>query len=253
MSKCDIQIALSTLNDGILSIKFAEDFCYLVVHQVTNDKDYTAFIKTLPHNVEYISSLEGGLSKSRNIALNNASADYIWIMDDDVLIAEDAKKHIAMLVGQYSTYALIAVEHASEPNSSVSAAFGCRDINDISAARVSSIDMILNRNAIQGLRFDERFGLGAKYPTGEEYIFICQLLRCGGRAVQSDLVCGYHINLSSGFDFYSTPEKLIAKREMFKIANGTVKGMVYYYAFIIKKLNFLRKKNAFNNVWQSLF
>ena len=44
--------------------------------------------------------------------------------------------------------------------------------------KISSIEIFISSSIIsQGIRFDERFGLGTKYPSGEENIFLFDIIR----------------------------------------------------------------------------
>lgn len=44
--------------------------------------------------------------------------------------------------------------------------------------KISSIEIFISMSIIsQGIRFDERFGLGTKYPSGEENIFLFDIIR----------------------------------------------------------------------------
>lgn len=245
------QVAISCLNDGALKLTFLDDFDYFVVHQVTNNQDYSLFQSKLPNNVMYKRFFGAGLSKSRNILLDEARADFIWLMDDDVQIDSCAKQYLNRLIEQYSDCALISVSHAKTPLATP-VNVEAKTINCITAASVSSIDMVLQPKALQGVRFNENFGLGAKYPVGEEYIFICDLLRSGAKAIRCNYVCSYHSAASSGSDFFSTTNKLIAKREMFKAALGPYKGVIFYIAFLIKKFPILIRHGKFGVVWRSL-
>lgn len=247
-----LEIAVSTLNDGIKNIEIRQDYNYLIVHQVTDGNDYSRLSSSLPDNVRYIISYDKGLSKSRNLALDNTIADYVWIMDDDVSIREGAYSHIMSLCESYPDCGMLVVSHSHElidylPGNRY------KYLSDVSAANVSSIDMIINMKACKAVRFDERFGLGSEYPSGEEYIFTCNIISAGYKVIKSRFVCAYHPPLSSGQDFYSTANKLKAKLEMFKVANGVMKGYVYYLAFLIRKANVLLKGKAMFNVFKSFF
>lgn len=88
-----LEIIVSTLQDGIYNLKFSDKFHYLVIHQipaVSDNEKYKRYSLTFPCNVKYIQSNTKGLSISRNIGFNNSTADYIWIMDDDVVVLEDS-------------------------------------------------------------------------------------------------------------------------------------------------------------------
>lgn len=248
----NLEVAVSTLNDGIYNIKFRSDYNYLVIHQVTNGYDYSNFINQFSVNVRYIISNEKGLSKSRNLALDNAIGDYVWIMDDDVLIHDRAYHYIMSLIKQNSNYGMFVVSHSHKDIEYISGV-QCQNVSSISAANVSSIDMIINRIRCGNLRFDERFGLGTGYSSGEEYIFTCNLIASKQKVLKSRFVCTYHPLISSGNDFYSTPNKLKTKLEMFKVANGVLKGYLYYFSFLVKKSRVICKNKAYLNVLMSFF
>lgn len=107
----DIEIGLSALNSGIYKIKFRSDCRYLLIHQITNGQNYSDFVRSLPSNVRYIESNEIGLSKSRNLAIENAKSDYLWIMDDDVDIYDEALSYIYRLITKYNESPLLIVSH----------------------------------------------------------------------------------------------------------------------------------------------
>ena len=249
-SKVNIDIAISTLNDGIYNPKFRDDFNYIIIHQVTNKKDYHQYVLTLPSNVRYIRSDTIGLSKSRNLAIENTNADYLWIMDDDVEIKDGVLKYIEYLINKNEKTAMFVVSHSHEDIEYIGNK-DIRSVNRISAMNIFSIDMILNIKLIKDIRFNESFGLGAKYPSGEEYIFAMNLISKKMEILKSKKVCSYHPLVSSGQDFYSSSVKLKAKLEMFKIANGYFIGNILYLLFLMKKANVIFKNRAFKNVIMS--
>ncbi|WP_408900767.1 glycosyltransferase family 2 protein [Photobacterium piscicola] len=249
-STLNIEVAISTLNDGIYNPKFRDDFNYLIIHQISNDVDYSDYIQTLPKNVRYIKSNTVGLSKSRNLAIENTNAEYLWIMDDDVGIHDSALIYVEDYLKKHPKLSMLVVSHSHEeieylPGNKE------QNINKISAASISSIDMIIKVDLLNGIRFNENFGLGAKYVSGEEYIFACNLLDKGKEIIKTRKVCTYHPLISSGQDFYSTPMKLKTKLEMFKAANGLIRGNLLYVLFCIKKIKIIYKKNAIKNVIKS--
>lgn len=230
----DIEIGLSTLNSGIYKIRFRKDCRYVLIHQVTNGKNYSDFVRTLPPNVRYIESNEIGLSKSRNLAIENAKSDYLWIMDDDVEIYDEALSYINHFTAQYSESPLLIVSHTLKKD-----AIGTKEkikrVNIVSAAGVCSIDMIIKISALKNVRFNTEFGLGTKYPSGEEYIFACELIRSGGKIYKSNKICSFHPDIEKNNDIYPNKDKLNTKMKMFIAANGFTVGFILYMAFCIKK------------------
>lgn len=249
-SNISIDIAISTLNDGLYNPIFKSDLNYIIIHQVTNKKDYHQYVLTLPSNVRYIQSDTIGLSKSRNLAIENTNADYLWIMDDDVEIKDGILAYIEELINANKKTAMFVVSHSHEDIEYIGDSL-IRPVNRISAMNIFSIDMILNIKLIKNIRFNESFGLGAKYPSGEEYIFAMNLISKKMRILKSKKVCSYHPLDSSGLNFYSSPVKLKAKLEMFKIANGYFFGNILYLLFLIKKSKVIIKNKSFKNVIMS--
>lgn len=262
-----IQILISTLNSGLEKISYDKNFSYLIVHQINDGKssiyqDYVNRIKTnLAVDLTYIQSYSLGLTFSRNLCLQNAAedADYYWIMDDDVILHPDAYNRLLKgLLGKYSEKHLIdvfIVNHSS--NLDDKSTGQCRFHNFITAASIASIDIIFSRDVLHcGVIFDSNFGLGARYPSGEEYIFITDLMKLKYSVYQSDLVISYHPPLASGLDFYTSPLKLVAKKKMFLRIFGGYLGFFLYFLFILKKAPILigtRKIDVLFNVFKSFF
>ena len=80
---------------------------------------------------------------------------------------------------------------------------------------VSSIQIGLRPERIRaaGVRFDERFGLGADFPSCEEAIFLWDCLSAGLRIEWTDRAVAGHAEESSG-RVYADPEIAIAKGAM---------------------------------------
>ncbi|POC25998.1 glycosyltransferase [Vibrio vulnificus] len=245
-----VQICVSTLNDGIFNIKFSDDFCYLIIHQVTNGVDYEHLVLRFPANVKYISLKNKGLSLSRNIALRNCDLPYCWIMDDDVEILSSASSSLNEIINRNPNQYLYVVSHSHRlENIEVKPA---KKIGLFGALHISSIDMIINvRSTSSFVSFNENFGLGTDFPSGEEFIFANEVIRKKLGIVKVDTVCSIHPEESSGNDFFSTTNKLKAKRLMFIESVGRFFGNILYVFFILKKLPLLVKNNAILTVVRS--
>lgn len=249
----NIEIVLSTLNEGLFGICFDENFKYLIIHQVTdtNFSSYDSFVEnSLPDNVRYLRSATVGLSKSRNIGIKNSLADYIWIMDDDVEILTSAKGELVKLLESDDADIYILGHKTAKANNKIQ---NEKYLNCIEVASVCSIDMLIKKSSIDEVLFDENFGLGAKYPSGEEYIFCNDMLAKGKRIKKTTLITSYHPRISSGNDFFTNPIKLVAKRKMFMRAVGNYRGYLLYIAFLLKKLPIIVRNKAALNLIKSFF
>ncbi len=243
-----IEIAISTLNDGIHKIKFHPEFNYLIIHQITNDKNYLHYINSLTSNkIHYIPSTTTGLSKSRNIALRTSKSDYIWLMDDDVDIDSKAYLNLLEIMYHNSDIDMLVLSHSSEQKKQTFLPYSLLKINRYTAMSVSSIDMLIKRKSIleHKILFNEMFGLGTIFPAGEEFIFTTQMLNKGLSVYKINHIFSYHPPVASGHDFYSTTHKLEAKLKMFIFCYGNFSGRIIFFLFIIKKINILIKNHKF--------
>lgn len=243
-----IEILVSTLNDGIENINISPLFNYLIIHQTNNNKDYSKTLEKFDtHKIRYIQSDSIGLSVSRNIAIKNSNADFIWIMDDDVEIDHNAFSNISKLIEKYTDYDMFVLSHSSNPLLNSNQEIKVFEVNKITAMSISSIDMLIKQKSIMkcNILFNENFGLGSKYPSGEEYIFALDMLKKGLKILKTSQIFSLHPDISSGNDFYSTPIKLESKLRMFKHCYGSILGNAFYLAFIFKKIAILKRNKKF--------
>ncbi|MEH2919969.1 glycosyltransferase family 2 protein [Samsonia erythrinae] len=248
-----IEVLISTMNEGLKNINLVNYWDYLIIHQVTDNKnvEYQLFYESVlaSTNVRYIQMDAVGLSISRNKALENSVGDFLWIMDDDVIIHDDAFKRICELIEKNCNYDVFVLNHSDDVNIKKTNK-KYREHNMFSSASISSIDILMNRKLVEsGIRFDRRFGLGTTLPSGEEYIFITDALKKNFCVLQTDLVVSYHPPFSSGLDFFSSENKIAAKVEMFKRIFG-FKGRLLAIAFFIKKFPKYAFSGSFNRVFK---
>nr|WP_240923740.1 glycosyltransferase [Psychromonas sp. SA13A] len=206
-------------------------------------------------DVEYVKSNVLGLSKSRNIGLDYCSTKFAYILDDDISFYDTS--NLFNLVECFNkTKAQIIVSRVMTVKGCLFKKYpkGGYRYNKISSATVSSIEMavdvgFLNNNKI---RFDEGFGLGTDYPSGEEFIFLSDCLDNNALIMHRNNIVVSHDEVSSGQDFYSSVQKLSAKKEMFK---RIFKKLYFFYLllFFMKKSFFLVKKGAFYNTFKQWF
>lgn len=208
-------------------------------------------------NCFYIHSTEFGLSKSRNLAINNCSGAYCLISDDDVVFKDNVghiiqswfeKTNADILTfqietpdgGQFKPYPQQAFKHTLR-----------------SLFRVSSIEIAFRRQSVQaaGLSFDERFGLGATFPTGEEVIFLTDAYRAGLNIHYVPVPIVIHPVESSGSALFHNDALLMAKGAMFVRALG-LKGLLACVMFARAKYKYTGYSfskvvtRMFKGVWQ---
>ncbi|MBX6969485.1 glycosyltransferase family 2 protein [Providencia rettgeri] len=238
------EVLISTLNDGLFNIKLHPDFNYLIIHQITNNKDYSNFISHIVSTrVRYIPSNTIGLSISRNIALSNSIGEYLWIMDDDVLIYSDALEKLNNLIKTKPNQDMYILNFSQTELKNETIEY--KKANKYNAMSICSINMLLTKDTAKNHKFNTNFGLGTNYPSGEEYIFSIELINKNKKILITNEYFSCHPELSSGNDFYSSPNRLHAKLKMFLVCYGSIKGRFIYLLFVIKKTNILIKNKAF--------
>jgi glycosyltransferase involved in cell wall biosynthesis len=130
------------------------------------------------HHIRMISSTERGLSKSRNMALENACGDICLICDDDEIFEEGYKDAIIKVFEQMPKADVItfALHHPQRkfPNH-------CKKLGYIGALKSCSFQIAFRREKVleKNIRFDVKMGSGTGNGGGEENKFLIDCLRSG--------------------------------------------------------------------------
>lgn len=178
----DVEILISTMNRDSLDflvpmfpLLHFSNFRILIINQTQSGKK----IESEYSNVRIVNSFEKGLSKSRNLALENALGKILVIADDDVLYQEGFINKIVNAYNKFPDAASIkfcAVKAGGNltkkyPDHSK------KSLNVFDILNTRSIEMTLNRIILDKtrIRFDENFGLGGIFEMGEEAIFLLNL------------------------------------------------------------------------------
>ncbi|MCY9821475.1 glycosyltransferase family A protein [Aeromonas media] len=244
-----ISLAVSTYKDSIFGIEniFSKiyDQCELivVVHQLDGECDkleystYKASLEKAYSKIKIITDIGKGLSRSRNIALEfikGRAVDYIFLSDDDnVFIADGVKKTI-----EYNNINSIDVSISkilTDTGKDFKNYNGRSVVTKRKLASVSSLEICLSVPFVRRmkLKFDEDFGLGAKYPSCEEFIFLVDALKCGANIRYVDEYINIHTEESSGQNLNNI-EIAIAKGAAFKRVYGSL-AILVIFIFAVKK------------------
>lgn len=258
MSSPDIALVISTLNAGIhrteAMLRYGWDQI-VIVHQITDGRqqEYADQHARLQQaGAQIIVQLFGGLSKSRNAGLDAVTAKYALITDDDVQFPDDVVSRIRTAIDACK-HADILTLCAETPEG---APFKHYPKNTAphtlrTAARVSSIEMVIAISwwKKKQSRFHERFGLGADYPTGEEYVFMTAAIRAGASAWYFPAPIAIHPALSSGR--VMDAEQLFNKGAMLQCVFGR-QALPYLLAFAWRKRKMYRNTFTFTTALRHL-
>lgn len=242
-----ITLCISSYGERIKDVvlpSYNSSILYLIIHQGGSRIDELDFLNR--SDVSFVSLHDLGLSRSRNAGLDRVTTKYAYIMDDDVSI--DTAK-VLNLVGliEKDRADVGTCQHQYE-SGRYPVRYKSRSFvhNMLSIAKVSSIDICVKISAIDncGIRFDQGFGLGTNLPSGEEYIFLADCLKKRLLVKYYPVLIGIHPDVTSGMDFFSSYDKTIAKREMFKHVFGW-KAPLFIFGFWIKKALIVRRAGFF--------
>lgn len=128
------------------------------------------------HEVTYIESLEKGLSRSRNMAMDQAVSDICIFCDNDV---EYVPLYDSIILKAFEKYqdADVIVFYIKRKEKPVPNFPGEKRMGYLSVLKIFSPEIAFRRKNLAEIRFDPRFGAGAKYCMGEENIFLYECLK----------------------------------------------------------------------------
>jgi len=142
-----------------------------------------------------------GVAKSRNAAIENASGEYLVFADDDIVFSEQGLQEAITYLDQNQDVSLVLCR-ASDTVGKLRKNYPqeIKVLGLFNSAKAATYEMIVRVSDVKrlGVRFDERFGAGVENYLGDEYIFIVDLIRTGGRARFLPVTIASHPEVSSG-------------------------------------------------------
>ena len=157
-----------------------------------------------PDDARILAVNERGLSKSRNRAIAMLTADIGMLCDDDIGLPDDAPERVARAFVRHPDADVILFPVLDPDSGSLTylppPRWWPRSQRILSAC---SVQIAFRREAVhgKGVRFDERFGFGTKFPSAEETIFLTNALRAGLRIEWDEVPVAIHPLESSGRDY----------------------------------------------------
>lgn len=178
--KNNIEVLVSTMH-----LKNSKDLINkMKINQavIINQCDEEEKIKDInQEKFKVFSYVERGLSKSRNKALKNSSADICVIADDDMEYVENYEKIINEAYNKYKDADIIAFYVDNVDKSLYRPKRKERKINFLQSMRIKSGQITFKRKSIidNKIKFNEQFGAGTDLYMGEENIFLAKCLEKG--------------------------------------------------------------------------
>ena len=175
----------------LISCMYQEDFSIIeksnvqtdvvVINQCNNNNIQEFFFKNKQGKkcfAKVISTTEKGLSRSRNMAIQNSWGDILYMCDDDELLVDNYEDLIIDAYNQNPskdiiTFSLIRENHKYPEKAG--------SIGIFQILRTSSVQTTFKRKQIidKGVSFDEKMGSGSGNGGGEENKFLMDCRRSG--------------------------------------------------------------------------
>lgn len=231
-----IQLLISTMHqkDHTLLDKMRVDSDAVVVNQC--DCESQEQFEYKGHHIVWINSTQRGLSRSRNMALQAATAEICVISDDDLEYRDGYAQMIcAAFSGQPEADILRFQVRGIERTFKTYPENPCK-LGYLGSMKISSVEVAFRREAVvrHGLRFDELIGAGTQFPMGEENTFLFACLRKKLRIFYvPQEIASLHIGDSSWFDGY-TERYFYGRGAAFTAMDKNLAG-VLMLQFVIRK------------------
>lgn len=207
----------------------------LIINQTEIDSELKSNFK----NIRVVNCYEKGLSRSRNLAIENALGEICLISDDDTryisgfqeIIKDAFKRHKEVSLIKFKIETFDGKPYKSYPIKSKE----LKNYSNINT--VSSIEIAFRRNDIntKKIRFNELFGLGSLYKSGEEFLFLRDVLNKHLKIYFDNHVIVKHSSKSStviGSDDY-----VMAQSVIYFIVHGNISKL-----YVLKLLFFLFRR-----------
>ncbi len=247
-----INVIIPTLGTRIEEIKrllnSLENQSYKKINVIIISQDNHNVIENIISEYElelkHIKLEKKGLSYARNQGLKFVKGGIITFSDDDCWYPENAFEQVIKEFKNNDVSALsfqiydpqvqkFYKEYPIDP---------VKVLNLRGVLKISSIEFFINLNEIdrEDLIFDERFGLGANYPSGEENILLVDLLKKKYKISYINQIIVFHKKKDQGNKVINS-KTFIGKGPLFKRMKGTVPGIVMLTIFLIKKFNSIER------------
>lgn len=246
-----VEVLVSTMHRIDLSIEKSMniDSDAIIINQCGKDDYHEKKIKN--GCVRMISVNDRGLSKSRNLAIDNSKADICVIADDDLKYNEKYKNIILKSYKKYQDADIVAFDVPSTKQNRPTSSLKEGRVDFLHSMKISSFQITFKRKSFtdNNIRFNELFGAGSKYTCGEENILLAEAIKKGLKIyfVNRDIAIVNH-NDSTWFNGFD--EKLFrTKGAMFYEINNRL-SILLILQFAIRKHRFYKNNVSFLSAYR---
>jgi glycosyltransferase involved in cell wall biosynthesis len=251
--KPTLEIMISTMNRSDLSFLEAmfpdmdlSLYSILIINQTKLNQD----LVSTTEGIRVINSREFGLSKSRNLAIENAVGDILVIADDDIEYLPDFDKTILRAYKKYDQASLISFQFVDENDQLLKIYPKTEGYTTSTKRPLSSVEITFRRKDVKekGIRMNENFGLGTTFPSAEEQIFKQSMLSEGLKVAFIAQTIVRHFGKTSGFNQSASGFiRAITAQKFLVYKNWTYLWLIKYVFFLYrhKYISFFEQPKAY--------
>jgi len=244
MPQKSIEVLISCMcqDDATIAKKINISSDAVIVNQCGRNEYTESFVNE--HKVRMYSCMDRGLSKSRNTALSNSTSDICLLCDDDEYLEND---YVAKIHEGYSMYpdaAVIAFELHRPRGSCWKTS---RKLGRFSALRISSCQITFKRELIKNsaIKFNEAFGAGTQFSSGEEMVFLHDCLFKGLNVYYVPLIIGSVTRTQSTWFKGFTESYFVNRGVVTRFSMGLFFATLYSMYFSVTKYPIYRESMTF--------
>ncbi|HEL9629661.1 TPA: glycosyltransferase [Streptococcus suis] len=192
-----------------------------------------------------------GLSASRNEAISYAkNEDICQIADDDMIFVDNYKEIVENAYKEFPEADVIVFYVDLENHAIARSSIPKGRMHYLNAMRTSSVQISFKKSSLErvGLKFDERFGIGATYGSGEENILLFDALRKGLKLYSYPIKIASLRERASHWDRSHTPENCRKRGAIYKRMTNYWYWILIIQFAIRKRKMMLPEISLFDNI-----
>lgn len=221
----------------------------IVVNQSTSGRSETHLEKVEHSTIIYSDRL--GLSASRNDAIAQAEDSAICqIADDDLVFVDQYESIVEKAYQEFPDADIIAffVDHEVDKLSKTPLKKG--RIFHLASMKISSVQICFKKSSLtqNKIEFDERFGIGAMYGSGEENILLFDALKKGLKIYSYPVKIATLKDRPSQWDRSNTPEVCKKRGAIYKRMSPKLYWLLILQFAIRKRKMMLPEISIIDNI-----
>jgi glycosyltransferase involved in cell wall biosynthesis len=226
-----------------LNNQLYKDFEVIIVSQ-DNHNYITSILKDVNFKYNHIEINRKGLSLARNVGIEHAGGSILTFSDDDCWYNDDSFQIVIDYFNQNPDTDVACFQIYDSLQNVYYKKYEEAEQKEVKTAKLlkkSSIEIFIQTGNIEPslIQFDEKFGLGAVYPSGEENIFLFDLAGNNKKISYKPQIVVNH--QKPVMETRLNQKSFIGKGPMFKRMYNTPTAVVLLVLFFLKKYRHLDK------------